>query len=78
MSCRIGPTCDADLFGFGVVDVDSVVAVFRRVCVVVCDDGMRFDTCTIRGEVIRKQTGCGGVRFEIQAALAVTYSQSRG
>ncbi|MFC5579626.1 hypothetical protein [Rhodanobacter terrae] len=58
--------------------VDSVVAVFRQVCPVACDDGMRFDTCTIRGEVVRKQPAYGGVRIEIQAAPAVTYSQSRG
>ncbi|MFA6231288.1 MAG: nucleotidyl transferase AbiEii/AbiGii toxin family protein [Rhodanobacter sp.] len=72
------PTREADQLGFGTADVDSVVAVFRQVCAVACDDGMRFDTCSIRGEVIRKQAGYGGVRIEIQAAPAVRYSQSRG
>ncbi len=63
------PTRDADLLGFGAEDVDSVIAVFREVCAVGCDDGMHFDTGTIRGEVIRKQAGYGGVRIHAQAAL---------
>ncbi|KZC35171.1 MULTISPECIES: nucleotidyl transferase AbiEii/AbiGii toxin family protein [Rhodanobacter] len=63
------PTRDADLLGFGDADVDPVVAVFRQVCAVACDDGMRFDTRSIRGEVIRKQAGYSGVRIEIQATL---------
>ena len=63
------PTRDADLLGFGADDADSVVAVFRDVCAVACDDGMRFDTGAIRGSVIRKQAGYGGVRVEIPATL---------
>jgi Domain of unknown function (DUF1814). len=63
------PTRDADLLGFGNADVDSVVAVFRDVCAVTYDDGMRFDADAIRGEVIRKQAGYGGVRIDIQATL---------
>ena len=63
------PTSDADLLGFGAADLDSVVAVFREVCAVTCDDGMHFNTGSIRGEVIRKQAGYGGVRVEIQATL---------
>ena len=63
------PTRDADLLGFGDADVDSVVAVFRDVCAVACDDGMRFDPGAIRGSVIRKQAGYGGVRIEIPATL---------
>lgn len=63
------PTRDADLLGFGAGDVDSVVAVFRDVCAVACDDGMRFDAASVRGAVIRKQAGYGGVRIEMQATL---------
>jgi hypothetical protein len=63
------PTRDADLLGFGDADADSVVAVFRDVCAVPCDDGMRFDAGAIRGSVIRKQAGYGGVRVEIPATL---------
>lgn len=63
------PTRDADLLGFGDGDVDSVVAVFRDVCAVACDDGMLFDAASVRGGVIRKQAGYGGVRIEMQATL---------
>ncbi|WP_426689832.1 nucleotidyl transferase AbiEii/AbiGii toxin family protein [Rhodanobacter ginsengiterrae] len=63
------PTRDADLLGFGADDVDSVVTVFRDVCAVACADGMLFDADSVRGGVIRKQVGYGGVRIEMQATL---------
>ena len=63
------PTRDVDLLGFGADDVDSVVAVFRDVCAVACDDGVDFNANAIRGGVIRKQAGYGGVRIDIRATL---------
>lgn len=63
------PTRDADLLGFGAEDIDSLVAVFRDVCAVPCEDGMCFDNDAIHGEVIRKQASYGGVRIGIPATL---------
>lgn len=63
------PTHDVDLLGVGADDVDSLVTVFRDVCAVACDDGVRFDATAIRGSVIRKQAGYGGVRINISATL---------
>lgn len=63
------PTRDADLLGFGDDDIESLVAVFRDVCVVACDDGMMFDAESVRGSVIRKQAGYHGARIGIRAML---------
>lgn len=63
------PTRDVDLLGFGADDTDSALAVFRDVCALPIDDGLRFDLDSIRATVIRKQAGYAGVRVEINATL---------
>lgn len=63
------PTRDADLLGFGPSDVGSVVAAFAQICRVEVDDGMVFDPASVKGSEIRKDTGYGGVRIDIQARL---------
>ncbi len=63
------PTRDADLLAFDPDDVDSMIAVFREICSVPCDDGMLFDAASVRGAEIRKSAGYGGVRIDLQARL---------
>lgn len=63
------PTRDADLLGFGPDDIDTAVATFRAICKVVVYDGIVFGPVTIKGSVIRKEAGYGGVRIDIQAKL---------
>lgn len=63
------PTRDADLLGFGPDDVDSAVAAFRDICQLAVDDGMAFDPASVKGAVIRKEAGYGGVRIDLQAKL---------
>ncbi len=63
------PTRDADLLGFGPDDIDTAVATFRAICKVSVDDGIVFDPVSIKGSVIRKEAGYGGVRIDIQAKL---------
>ena len=63
------PTRDADLLGFGDDDIESLVAVFRDVCAVACDDGVMFDAESIHGSVIRKQAGYRGARIGMRAML---------
>lgn len=63
------PTRDADLLGFGPDDIDTAVATFRAICKVPVDDGVVLDPATIKGSVIRKEAGYGGVRIDIQAKL---------
>ncbi len=63
------PTRDVDLLGFGPDDIDTAVAAFREMCSMEVDDGIVFDVASIKGSVIRKDAGYGGVRIDLQAKL---------
>lgn len=63
------PTRDADLLGFGPDDIDSAVATFREICQIAVEDGIAFDPASVKGAVIRKEAGYGGVRIDLQAKL---------
>lgn len=63
------PTRDADLLAFGPNDIDTLVATFREICGIACDDGIVLDAMAIQGAEIRKATGYGGTRVDIPAAL---------
>lgn len=63
------PTRDADLLGFGPDDIDSAVAAFREICAMEVEDGIAFDPASIKGSVIRKESGYGGVRIDLLAKL---------
>ncbi len=62
-------TRDADLLGFGPDDIDSVAAVFRDVCAIEVDDGIAFETGSLKTAQIRKEAGYGGVRVDLRATL---------
>ncbi|TBR76557.1 MAG: nucleotidyl transferase AbiEii/AbiGii toxin family protein [Burkholderiaceae bacterium] len=63
------PTRDADLLGFGPDDIDTAVAAFREICQIEVEDGIAFDPVLVKGSVIRKEAGYGGVRIDLQAKL---------
>lgn len=63
------PTRDADLLGYGPDDVGSAVSAFREVCQIAVEDGIAFDPASVKGSVIRKEAGYGGVRIDLQAKL---------
>ena len=63
------PTRDADLLGFGPDDIDSAVAAFREICAMEVEDGIAFDLSSVKGSVIRKEAGYGGVRIDLLAKL---------
>jgi len=63
------PTRDLDLLGLGPGDVESTVAVFRDLCVIACDDGVRFEPTTVAGAEIREEASYGGVRIHLRAEL---------
>lgn len=63
------PTRDADLLSFGPDDVESAVRSFREICQIAGDDGIAFDASSVRGTVIRKEAGYGGVRIDLRATL---------
>ncbi len=63
------PTRDADLLGFGPDDIDTAVTTFRKICQVPAEDGVVFDPDTVKGSIIRKEAGYGGVRIDLEATL---------
>ncbi len=63
------PTRDADLLGFGSDDITSVVTTFHEICQISVEDGICFDTTSIKGTTIREETGYGGVRIDLLAHL---------
>lgn len=63
------PTRDADLLGFGPDDLESAVNAFREICQIAVEDGIVFDVASVKGTVIRKEAGYGGVRIDLRATL---------
>lgn len=63
------PTRDVDLLGFGPDNIDTAVAAFRDICSIAVEDGIVFDPASVKGSVIRKDAGYGGVRIDLQAKL---------
>jgi hypothetical protein len=63
------PTRDADLLGFGPDDVETAVQTFQEICKTPGDDGVLFDSTSVKGSIIRKEAGYGGVRIDIRAIL---------
>lgn len=63
------PTRDIDLLGFGSSELAEVAALFREVCALECDDGMRFDPATVRAVEIRKEANYAGVRVTLLGVL---------
>ena len=63
------PTRDADLLDFGPDDIDTAVAAFREICAMEVEDSIAFDPASVKGSVIRKEAGYGGVRIDLLAKL---------
>jgi hypothetical protein len=63
------PTRDADLLGFGPHDIDTTVSAFREISEILVDDGIAFDPISVKGSLIRKDAGYGGVRIDLRALL---------
>lgn len=45
------------------------MSVFREICLIAVDDGIAFDPASVKGAVIRKEAGYGGVQLDLQAKL---------
>lgn len=63
------PTRDADLLGFGPDDIDSAIATFSEICQIAVEDGIELDPASVKGALIRKEAGYGGVRVDLTAKL---------
>jgi predicted nucleotidyltransferase component of viral defense system len=63
-------TRDLDLLGFGEASAEALLPVFRDICAIEVDDGLRFDTDGLRVDVIREGLEYGGLRLRTTATLA--------
>lgn len=64
------PTQDVDFLGFGSADVARIAGLFRDICSVDVEDGIAFDTASVRAAVIRHEANYGGVRVNLLGTLA--------
>lgn len=63
------PTRDADLLGFGSSDAPRLEEVFREICAMELDDGIRFRPDTVRAGEIRKEASYSGIRVTLVGSL---------
>ncbi|WP_247589157.1 nucleotidyl transferase AbiEii/AbiGii toxin family protein [Ralstonia solanacearum] len=54
---------------YGPDDIETAVAAFREISQIEVEDGIAFEPASIRGLEIRKETGYGDVRIDLQAKL---------
>lgn len=63
------PTHDADFLGFGLAEIPQVEAVFRDICRIKVDDGIVFDTESVKAAEIRKEANYTGIRVTLLGML---------
>ena len=64
------PTKDADLLGFGADDADTLRSTFTAICAIDADDGVRYETGSMRIAPIREDNVYGGLRLSIPAFIS--------
>ena len=64
------PTRDADLLVFGPDDPDKLVKTFREIAAIHLNDGISFDTDSVRAEAIREENFYGGTRIRLVGHVA--------
>ncbi len=63
------PTKDADLLGFGADDADTLRSTFTEICAIDADDGVRYESASMRIAPIREDNVYGGLRLTIPAFI---------
>jgi predicted nucleotidyltransferase component of viral defense system len=66
---KFRPTRDVDFLGFGESEPDKVLGIFREICTVAQDDGVRFDADAIKVERNHEELEYGGLRLRTQAII---------
>lgn len=64
------PTRDLDLLGYGSTSPDGILQVFSEICGIDANDGIHFDTKTLRIDLIREELEYGGLRLRTTATIA--------
>ena len=63
------PTRDADLLGLQAMECEEIAAIFRSICSIPCEDGMRFLAESVRAAEIREDARYGGIRIDLVGML---------
>jgi Nucleotidyl transferase AbiEii toxin, Type IV TA system len=63
------PTRDIDLLGFGLAEIPLLLAAFEGICAIEVDDGMTFDSASIRADEIRKEANYAGIRLMLTGTI---------
>ena len=65
-------TRDADFLGQGTPDPDGLIADFRAIMMIECEDGLQFDIDALDARAIREEMEYGGIRLKTAAYLERT------
>ncbi len=63
------PTRDIDLLGFGLAEIPLLLAAFEGICAIEVDDGIAFDSASIRADEIRKEANYAGIRLMLTGTI---------
>lgn len=63
------PTRDIDLLGFGIAEIPHLIKVFENLCLIEVEDGIYFDSTSIKAEEIRKEASYSGVRLTLVGSI---------
>ena len=66
-SCCKHESCGQDLLGFGANDADTLRTTFSAICEIDADDGVRYDSQSMRIAAIREDNFYGGLRLVVTA-----------
>lgn len=63
------PTRDIDLLGFGLAEIPHLLTVFQSLCDLNVNDGIGFDSSSVRAEEIRKEANYSGTRVTLMGLI---------
>jgi hypothetical protein len=63
------PTRDIDLLGFGIAEMPHLIQVFEDLCAIEVEDGINFDSASIKAEEIRKDANYSGTRVTLVGTI---------
>lgn len=63
------PTRDIDLLGFGLAEIPLLLDAFEGICAIEVDDGITFDSASIRADEIRKEANYAGIRLTLTGTI---------
>lgn len=63
------PTHDVDLLGFTLAEVPHLITIFQEISAITCEDGIVFQSNTVKAVEIRKEANYAGIRVNLIGTL---------